>query len=821
MCSKLNEADAETCLFCGARLKPLRPDSGPISDRSTGGEPEGDEPAWLRDLRVGGPAPGEAADDAQPGQPDVPDWLSRIRERAREDTGAAPDLPRPEEEAQPDWMADLQAEASAPAEGGLDDGDWLERLSPGQETPAGPSAGGEENWMSKLSTWQSGSAEEPAPARDDLSGLGLTGFLNSLETGEAGRAAPEAEEQAPGLPAWDQPQDDQPRSGLPDWSQPEQTGDAGLPDWLSGPAPGEETPLGETPPGAAPDAEAFPGWLDGLAPGEPDPVQTGQPIPEEQDAALTDLPDWFTRFTGQDADATGETGQPTGAVEEPGLPEWLGGAGAVAAGALSELQAASGPTDEAHPEDAALPEPAAEAGLVDENTPDWLREFTAQPAEEGSALLPPVGEEEAIQAAGGEAEPAFAPGELPDWLSEEVGERSTEAPESSLEQPAAEALTQAELPDWVREMRPIESVNLGEPAAPETEQRVEQAGPLAGLRGILPADEMVTRYRKPPVYSARLRISEKQRSQASLLDSILEQETQPIMIPPARSHAPGMVGRILAALFWLVVLTIAFMVPLGLEPAPMRTPPELEDMFQHIDQAAQAERPVLLAVDFEPALAGEMGLAARPVVEHLMARNYPIVVLSTSPAGPALAQELLDGAVTGLAGQSPGYDLAARTVNLGYLPGGVISLLEFAQFPRQAAPASILGDYGVWNQPILQQVAGLRDFGQVIVITDSAEVGRAWVEQVQPQMGETPLFIVSSVQAEPMLMPYVDSGQIAGLTGGLLGGVLYSQWRQVEPAAGPYWPAYQVGTWLAFVVLLVGGLVSGGAALARRGKDGA
>jgi hypothetical protein len=155
---------------------------------------------------------------------------------------------------------------------------------------------------------------------------------------------------------------------------------------------------------------------------------------------------------------------------------------------------------------------------MDEDTPDWLREFSASPAGDEEAPLGPV--------AGDDDQPELAELEAarsPDWLAEDQAELQSE--ELVVEQTGEEELAQAELPDWVREMRPIESVNLNAPTAPDADQRVEKAGPLAGLRGILPAEDSVARYHKPPVYSARLRISEKQRSQASLLDSILEQES--------------------------------------------------------------------------------------------------------------------------------------------------------------------------------------------------------------------------------------------------------------------------------------------------------
>ncbi len=98
MCSKLNPAEAEVCAYCGARLKPLhlssteQPGAGsPKNSGSSqsGSSPLSDEPDWLNQLRADGP--GSPSQDNTPEKPseafsddaDVPDWLARIRDRAR------------------------------------------------------------------------------------------------------------------------------------------------------------------------------------------------------------------------------------------------------------------------------------------------------------------------------------------------------------------------------------------------------------------------------------------------------------------------------------------------------------------------------------------------------------------------------------------------------------------------------------------------------------------------------------------------------------------------------------------------------------------
>jgi hypothetical protein len=58
-----------------------------------------------------------------------------------------------------------------------------------------------------------------------------------------------------------------------------------------------------------------------------------------------------------------------------------------------------------------------------------------------------------------------------------------------------------------------------------------------------------------------------------------------------------------------------------------------------------------------------------------------------------------------------------------------------------------------------------------------------------------------------------------GLSGGILGGVLYSQWQHSDSQASVYWPSYQIGIGIGFLMVLAGSLVSGITALMKRGKD--
>lgn len=912
VCSKINPADLETCAFCGAALNPDQPPAQPAEDL----------PDWLNDLRSDeSPAqpedhlPGEDENAAAPsGETDgeVPDWLSRIRDRNKTEPG---DLNSPSAE-EADWMKDLSAEtpAGAPAED-----DWLSRLG---DTPSGaagdahpaaaeePAAGSAEaagaepadeipDWLRDFSAAPERSDEAPvgfAPqspqggaawekpdqsAEDEFSWLDhstaqseegaaepgqassvddeLSSFLARLEGSPEGSSSEEATGEAPAQPYAAAAQSGAGEGGL-EWSLPDnETGEpvpggavifpsdhAGefsedsFPNWLPGaqePASGEpvETPelaSAEALPADALEASAVPDWLQDLSPENPSTPEAGE---------TAGLPDWLSEEPAAQADnpvlegslSEGETapaGELTnGGVE--GLAGWFDSPEPADAG-----QAGEAPSEFVLPEDAsseaeqleagqpaqpestseeAVPEEAVpEEAAPEEAVPDWLRELEETPSSSAETISPLMAEEAALVPPGGEGGQPFDV-DLPDWLKEDQLAAEAAAPEAAGSEagetgptePVSADLAQAEIPDWVKEMRPIETIVPEQSGTPEADQRIEKAGPLAGLPGILPVEDLTTQYRKPPVYTMKLRVTEKQRSQAALFDSILAEESQPLQIPRPRKQTGGALLRIVLALVLIAVIVFPLIpgMNFGALVTPALFPRDMQDMFNSIDQSIAPEAPVLLAVDYEPGLSGEMSLAASALVNQLEAKNARIVVVSTSPSGPALAGQLLANAQQA----HPAYDLAQRTADLGYLPGGTTSLLAFAHQPQMVAPA--------WQNTFLKDLPGLQSFGQIILMTDRAETGRAWIEQVQPTIGKVPLYIVASAQAAPLLEPYVGSGQVMGMVRGVLGGAMYAQLAgQTNNAATGYLAAYQMGVGLAFILLLVGGIISGSAALLKR-----
>ncbi len=88
-------------------------------------------------------------------------------------------------------------------------------------------------------------------------------------------------------------------------------------------------------------------------------------------------------------------------------------------------------------------------------------------------------------------------------------------------------------------------------------------------------------------------------------------------------------------------------------------------------------------------------------------------------------------------------------------------------------------------------------------------MGRAWVEQVAPFFGETPLLMITSAQAAPLLQPYVASGQVDGLIAGLLGGSYFAVPQEETYVSPGYWNAFYAGVRIAIVILVLGAILQG------------
>lgn len=830
-------------------------------DSAISASPESPQPAE-DDLLAGLSGALFESEPAAESQPEAPaDFLSGLMSAAGE-----------EEEEAPDWLKALQgdlpqqpvaaetppASAGAPADD-FSALDWFAEPAGEAESPDGiipePTAPVEEtseeiaDWLRSLDTQAPPASIEstsaPAqPAESFPTGDESPDWLTEL----GGEALPfefVESSAAPGQP--------QPAADLSDWFAPaeetpasSQTAPAETPDWLSAlgeepsassaPSASVETPdwlsaLGEEP--AAPFASVeTPDWLS--APGE-EQTPSASSAPSVPASAADETLDWLS--------ALGEEPTPSASSTPAETPDWLSALGEEPAAPSASVQ---GPPTQPVPESAledadwlatlgGTPAPQAEIPSFDAgDLPSWLSEPgtpATPPAEVPGWLtgdLPasetPAGEPMPAQETGftlsaeTQSAPAFLddtlPGipsadafsmEMPDWLSG-IAPLETAQPEQREEESLPD-LSPAELPSWVQSMRPVESI-ISETAATE-EGTLEQKGPLAGLRNVLPMPGVGLSIRKPPAYANKLELDESQQVGAALLESILAAEKAPSPVQMPQGVTSARVLRWLISLVMLLAVTVPAILNMQFAPSNDLLPPETLAAANQIG-ALPPGAAVLVVVDYEPGLSGEMEAAAAPVIDHLMVQGVRLAFVSTSPSGPLLAERLV-GKFQSVHKYQPG----TQYVNLGYLPGGPAGIAAFAAAPSSAIQFTV-NSARAWETEALAGLETLDNFAAVLVVTDSVDTGRAWIEQAGPALARSPLIMAISAQAEPIIRPYYDAGQVKGLLTGLVGGAAYEQIMGKPGLGRQYWDSLSSGFLVAEIFIVIGSLWGIFAALRAR-----
>jgi len=447
--------------------------------------------------------------------------------------------------------------------------------------------------------------------------------------------------------------------------------------------------------------------------------------------------------------------------------------------------------------------PQAGPAAADEMLSDAAADATGvkrqiEPQEEGAVAAVPDLATSGLS--GLDVDAVVASMQTPDWLSEAIPRAAASderLPPAAREQ---EPIAPAELPSWVQAMQPVESIMQAASGGAAEEAPVER-GPLLGLQGVLAAIPGVGKpSSKPQVRAMRLEVTEQQRARAAMLEDILVGETKPIPLKAASLLGSNRSLRWALSAILVVILGGALASRSQAFPLPVGIPNETLRAIQSVENIP-ADARVLVVFDYEPATVGEMEASAASLMDHLLLLRHPVLALiSTSPTGSVLAERFMANTLA-----SRAYQPGVGYVNLGYLPGGLAGVRAFARNPLQTVPLG--ADAGAaWDSPALQNVAHLSDFAAVLVLSDSLESGRVWIEQTAADRGQVPLVVVSSAQAGPMLLPYAESGQVAGLVAGLSGAAGTEMANGGLPGyVRRYWDAYSLGMLMAAFIIGLGG----------------
>jgi len=192
-----------------------------------------------------------------------------------------------------------------------------------------------------------------------------------------------------------------------------------------------------------------------------------------------------------------------------------------------------------------------------------------------------------------------------------------------------------------------------------------------------------------------------------------------------------------------------------------------QDVFNAIE-ALPAGSPVLMAWDYEPSSAGELGPMATAFVRHCSEKKLKMYFVTLAPVGPQMIEKSIESVIVA---DYPQLTYGEDYVNLGYKSGeeGVIKVLVTnlrGMYQTDARGTNI-------DQiPMCKNIANLQDMKLIINVSGAYPGTKEWVQYASTPYPDIKLVAgVTGVQA-PLFYPYVPK-QLIGMLAAIKGAAEY------------------------------------------------
>ncbi len=254
---------------------------------------------------------------------------------------------------------------------------------------------------------------------------------------------------------------------------------------------------------------------------------------------------------------------------------------------------------------------------------------------------------------------------------------------------------------------------------------------------------------------------------------------------------------------WIFLVTgllvlIPLLFPLALPLAPS---PPVRGFHDAVEKAPNGST-VLMSCDYDPGAKPELVPMTRTALRQLWNKNCKVVVTVLWDGGPGLVDNVLREVAAEYGGKKQyGIDY----VNLGYKEGREDVMVLMGQGIANAFPRDYRGNE-VRTLPIMRGVRDYTSFPLLVSISAGYPGTKEWVQQVQSRF-HLPMVSGCTAVSAPEYYPYLQSGQLLGLLGGMAGAAEYEKIRGEKGTATRGMDAQSMAHVFVALMILLGNLV--------------
>lgn len=245
-----------------------------------------------------------------------------------------------------------------------------------------------------------------------------------------------------------------------------------------------------------------------------------------------------------------------------------------------------------------------------------------------------------------------------------------------------------------------------------------------------------------------------------------------------------------------VLVLVPLLFPLAL---PLTVSPPVRGFYETI-KAVPDGSTILVSCDYDPGARPELVPMTQTVLRQLFDKNCKVVVTVLWNGGPVLVDQVVRG-VAAEKGKVYGVDY----INLGYKAGNEAVMVLMGQgitntFPRDHSGAAST------SFPIMRGVRDYSSFPLLVSLSAGFPGTKEYVQQVQGRFHIPMVAGVTAVSA-PEYYPYLQSGQLRGLLGGMAGAAEYEKARDEKGPATRGMDAQSMAHVFVALCIVLGNLV--------------
>ena len=195
--------------------------------------------------------------------------------------------------------------------------------------------------------------------------------------------------------------------------------------------------------------------------------------------------------------------------------------------------------------------------------------------------------------------------------------------------------------------------------------------------------------------------------------------------------------------------------------------PEVRTLYDAIDKLRPNSK-VLMTFDYDPASEPELNPMAEAFFKFAFTRRLKVIMLGLWPQGPQQADRVLERVFLDSQFSSMNLQYGIDYVNLGYQAGNEFAIQGMGTSIERVFPRDVRGT-PTGELLIMQDVKDFSNIDFVFNLSAGYPGTVEWVQVAADRYGVMLGAGNTAVQA-PLVYPYLGSGQLTGLLGGMKGG---------------------------------------------------